>query len=95
MMMFNPMKGKEVVCTTNRASSEGEMTITVQIIRAQTVLMLTYNSFNYALPRVSSVYPNYGPVSGGTFATILGSALNVGNAETIRVKLAEQVCEIM
>lgn len=71
------------------------MTITVQIRRAQTVLISVYHSFNYALPHVASVHPRYGPVSGGTVVTISGSALNVGNMEAIRVQIAERVCEIM
>ena len=71
------------------------MTITVRIRRAQTELMLTYKSFKYALPHVTLVHPRYGPVSGGTFVTISGSALDVGNTKTISVKIAEEVCGIM
>jgi hypothetical protein len=87
--------GKEIVCTTDSAQSEGQMTITVQIRRAQTVVMSTYNSFNYALPHIALVHPRHGPVSGGTVVTILGSALDVGNMETIGIKVAEEICHIM
>lgn len=89
------MKGKVIVCTTNRAPSEGRMMIIVRIRRAQTVVIATYNSFKYALPRVASVHPRQGPVSGGTVVTILGSALDVGNVESIRVKIAEEICDNM
>ena len=69
--------------------------ITVQIRRAQTVLMATYNNFNYALPHVALVHPRHGPVSGGTIVTISGSALDVGNMDTIGIKIAEEICDIM
>ena len=87
-------KGKEIVCITKRASSEGERTITVRIRRAQTELTSSYNSFNYALPHVSLVHPRYGPVSGGTLVTISGGALDVGNTKMITVKIADEICEI-
>ena len=71
------------------------MTITVQIRRAQSVVVATYNNFNYALPHVALVHPRYGPVSGGTVVTIMGSALDVGNMEAISIKVAEEICDIM
>ena len=71
------------------------MTITVQIRRAQTVVMTTYSSFNYALPHIALVHPRYGPVSGGTVVTISGSALDVGNMEAIRINVVEEICDIM
>ena len=71
------------------------MVITVQIRRAQTELTTTYNSFEYVLPKITSVYPRYGPVSGGTLVTISGSALDAGNIEEIAVFISEEVCNIV
>ena len=71
------------------------MTIIVQIRRAQTVVMTTYSSFNYALPHIALVHPRYGPVSGGTVVTISGSALDVGNMEAIRINIVEEIFDIM
>ena len=69
--------------------------IRVQIRRAQTELISTYNSFYYALPNIMSVQPRYGPLSGGTLVAMSGTALDVGNTETTTVTIAEEQCYIM
>ena len=92
---INILIGKEIVCTTSGVSSEGDVVITVRIWRAQTELTATYNSFEYVLPKIISVYPRYGPVSGGTLVTISGSALDAGNTEEITVFISEEICSIV
>ena len=88
-------KGKEIVCITSNASTQGEVSIIVQISRGQMELTSIYNSFIYAMPKITSVHPRYGPVSGGTIVTISGSELNVGNTENISITIAGEHCEIM
>lgn len=83
------------MCTTSRVSAQGEVTVRVQIRRAQTQLTTTYNSFYYALPGIASVHPRYGPMSGGTLVVISGSALDVGNTENTTITIADELCNIM
>ena len=71
--------------------------MTVDIQRNATILSTNSSlnpSFVYAVPSVLSVFPLYGPKSGGTVITIKGAALNISNSSETKVKLAGVYCII-
>ena len=51
--------------------------------------------FTYAQPVIQSVFPTYGPLSGGTLVTIFGQALNIGNVANTVVSLNGALCIIL
>ena len=55
----------------------------------------TYHSFRYALPVISSVFPLYGPISGGTRVSIRGSELNISDTALTTATIAGVECKIM
>ena len=82
------------VTTASESDSEGEVTVSVRINRTTSFRNATYHSFRYALPVISSVFPLYGPISGGTRVSIRGSELNIGDTALTTATIAGVECDI-
>ncbi|XP_063998149.1 hepatocyte growth factor receptor isoform X1 [Pogoniulus pusillus] len=51
-----------------------------------------FNTFSYVNPVITSIYPTYGPKSGGTLLTITGKYLNSGKSR--RIFVGEKPCTL-
>lgn len=80
---------KQVVCRTSAVARELNASVTV------TVGDITVNvaMFYYRNPRVMSIYPTRGPLSGGTLLTVSGMSLNTGS--TIDISLGGLPCNLV
>ena len=83
--------GVQIVCTinSNNVNIEGTEAVTVIINTSGGNMLATSNLFMIAIPRIVSVTPQFGPVSGGTMVTVIGEYLDIGNKENTRVLFRE------
>ena len=86
--------GTEIVCSTTLSNVELNVNVSVEIWRMDTNKRATYHSFKYALPVISSVFPLYGPISGGTRVIIRGSELNISDTALTTATIAGIECDI-
>ncbi|XP_053376909.1 plexin-B1-like [Mercenaria mercenaria] len=78
-----------LVCITRKAAEEvtGAVLVNVDGQSSETSL-----EFSYKIPRVTAMYPTFGPKAGGTTVTIYGNNLRVGN-RNVSVLLGNQPCQ--
>uniref|UniRef100_A0AC35U6B2 Sema domain-containing protein n=1 Tax=Rhabditophanes sp. KR3021 TaxID=114890 RepID=A0AC35U6B2_9BILA len=74
---------KKIVCITEKGSGYGPVKITIGSSARRTVDSV--DSFEYLEIFTSSVYPNFGPISGGTSLSVYGSNLNIGSNISIHL----------
>ena len=89
--------GTTIVCNTTQSDAIGAVNVTVRIQRGVDIVSTNSSlnpTFTYAVPSLMSVFPLYGPKSGGTVITIKGAALNISNSTETKVKLAGVYCII-
>ncbi|WAR08861.1 PLXB3-like protein, partial [Mya arenaria] len=54
---------------------------------------VVYEKYSFNIPRITRIFPNYGPFSGGTNVTIYGEHLDTGWERTIQI--GEQLCGLV
>ena len=90
--------GTQVVCVTGAYNSGGmQQNVTFSVLINISDTMATAQSnlqYTYVRPKISSVFPKSGPLSGGTIVVIGGMFLNVGNGVK-GVLLNGAVCVIL
>ena len=87
--------GGHISCLTGKAAVAGTFHLNIVLTRlsgeSMLIGLLGY-TFTYAQPAVLSMFPSYGPQSGGTMVTIHGQALNIGNLSNTAVFLNGVPC---
>jgi hypothetical protein len=78
-----------IVCIVEAGSGSGPVRLTIGTGR-QTVESTQH--YRFQEPLIRSIYPNFGPLSGGTRLTIYGDNLNVG--ANISIFLDNHPCEL-
>ena len=81
--------GTQIVCETTAFTSAAASKDVVVTVRRGigSNLAIGASLFTVVVPTVTGIEPARGPMSGGTFITIRGTGLNVGNIEDTRVTL--------
>lgn len=89
--------GEHISCVTGKSAVVGSFYLNVLLtsLGGESMLIsLLECIFTYAQPVLLSVFPSYGPLSGGTMVTIYGQALTVGNFENTAVFLNGVPCNM-
>ncbi|XP_053376910.1 plexin-A4-like [Mercenaria mercenaria] len=78
-----------LVCITRKTTEEvtGAVNVVVDGQSSESNL-----EFSYKIPRVTAIYPTFGPKAGGTTVTIYGNNLSVGN-KNVSVLFGNQPCQ--
>uniref|UniRef100_A0A1I7Y844 Sema domain-containing protein n=1 Tax=Steinernema glaseri TaxID=37863 RepID=A0A1I7Y844_9BILA len=80
-----------IVCVVEAGTGSGPIRITIGKSGRRNVDSNTF--YQFVSPAVESVFPTYGPISGGTKLTIYGKNLNVGSNRS--VSLDDLPCQIL
>ncbi len=85
-----------IKCTTSAATDSENVHISLTVNRGGSALVRATPIFEflYENPTITSIYPRYGPISGGTLVAIEGSSLNTGGEDSAVISLAGQDCVI-
>ncbi len=88
--------GRVIKCTTSAATDSETVHISLTVNRGSPGLVgaTPIFEFHYENPTITSIYPRYGPISGGTLVAIEGSSLNTGDDGSAVISLAGQDCVI-
>ncbi|XP_052780428.1 plexin-A1-like isoform X2 [Mya arenaria] len=81
-----------ITCKLGPSERETTENVTVNI-RGHNPVVFEKNSFNFQIPRLTRIFPNYGPLSGGTNVTIYGEYLDTGWER--KIKIGEQLCGLV
>ena len=89
--------GRQIVCNTpnfGNLATPVVFNITVMLIQDGSRLIAVEFPFTVTKPSVTSIFPAFGPIAGGTLITIRGSNLDIGNVEETHVTLNGKECII-
>lgn len=91
--------GHRIVCNTpnfgNLATSDPvEFNITVTLIRGDRRPFAIGFPFTVTKASITSIFPAFGPMAGGTLVFVSGNNLDIGNVEETRVTLNGKECII-
>ncbi|XP_052780033.1 plexin-B1-like [Mya arenaria] len=78
-----------IACNLEPSGRVATENITLNIPGHSPVVYNKY-SFNFQIPKLTRIFPNYGPLSGGTNITLYGEHLDTGWERMI--KIGEQLC---
>ena len=73
------------------------MSVVVAVQRGESVILTNESesvTFLYLEPIISSVYPLWGPVAGGSHLMIRGTHFDIGNSSGTRVLLGKTACKL-
>ena len=88
------LPGQEVTCVIDTSDSKIEQpnaNVAVTISRVGGSSETATSLYRFLNPVIESVFPSFGPVSGGTVVMITGTNLDIGNVEQTRVFFVEGV----
>ena len=88
------ISGTQIQCKTGSSSESGSMSVVVLVRRGDSVITSGSVNFLYLEPVVTSVYPLWGPVAGGSRLMIRGTHFNIGNTSGTRVLLGDTACNV-
>ncbi|XP_052780430.1 plexin-A1-like isoform X2 [Mya arenaria] len=81
-----------ITCKLGPSERETTENVTVNI-RGNNPVVFEKHSFNFKIPRLIRIFPDYGPLSGGTNVTIYGEHLDTGWER--KIKIGEQLCGLV
>ena len=91
------MSGQKVTCVIDSSTSttEQNVNVLVTVSREGGPSQMAMAEYRFLNPVIDSVFPLFGPASGGTMVVVTGTNLNTGNVEQTRVQFVQSGNSVM